>query len=183
MSYNFAKFKEKLKSNEEWLKKELSSIRTGRATPVVLDNVQVDAYGSKLPVSKVANIGLEDARTLRVSPYDSEQIKPIEKAIVVANLGLGIAVDEKGLRITFPELTTERRTQYVKMAKEKMEESRIRMRSLRDDVWKEIQTMERDKKIGGDTKFRLKEEMEKYSEASQKALLAEFEKKEKEIQS
>lgn len=165
----------------DWHKKELATIRTGQATPMVLDSVVVEAYGSKMRLNQVANISIEDAKTLRVVPWDKSQIKDIEKAIVQAGTGLGVAVDDKGVRLIFPELTSERRNNFVKMAKEKLEEARIRLRAARDEVWKDIQNKEKEGKIGEDEKFRLKEEMEKLVEEAQKKLHGEFERKEKEI--
>jgi ribosome recycling factor len=181
MAYNFSPFKDNLKRVEEWFKKELSSIRTGRATPAVLDSVEVEAYGAKMKLNQVAGISVEDAKTLRVSPYDQSQIKAVEKAIVQADIGLGVAVDDKGVRLMFPELTSERRTSFVKMVKDKLEEARIRLRGARDEVWKDIQNKEKEGSLREDEKFRMKEEMEKVAESSQKNMLVEFERKEKEI--
>lgn len=183
MAYNFSVFKDKLKQGEEWLRKELASIRTGRANPSVLDSVQVESYGAKMAIREVASIAVEDARTLRVSPYDESLTKAIEKAIVQASLGLSVAIDDRGLRLSFPELTADRRDAFVKLAKEKLEETRIKIRGFRDDVWKDIQGKEKAKAIGEDEKFRLKDEMEKLSTTAGKTLEELFAKKEKEIHS
>ena len=183
MAYNFSSFKERLKQGEEWLRRELGSIRTGRANPSVLDSVEVESYGTKMAVREVATITAEDARTLRITPYDETLTKAIEKAIVQASLGLSVAVDDKGVRLSFPELTADRRDAFVKLAKEKLEESRIKLRGFRDEVWKDIQTKEKAKAIGEDEKFRLKEEMEKLSIAASKVFEDLFGKKEKEIHS
>ena len=181
MAYNFKLFKEKMTGVFEWLRKEFSTIRTGRATPAILDSVSVESYGAKMPVNQLASLSLEDPRTLRVSPYDQSQTKNIEKAIVHANLGLSIAVDDRGVRVMFPELTSERREAYLKIAKEKLEEARKKIRMIRDEVWKDIQNQERDKKMGEDEKFRLKNEMEKIVHEVSKSLDDLVAKKEKEI--
>lgn len=181
MAYNFGPMKDKLKQADEWLRKEFSSIRTGRANPAILDTVVVEAYGSKMGVKELASISGEDARSLRVTPYDMSQLKDIEKAITQSNLGLSVAADDRGIRLTFPELTGERRIGFVKIAKEKLEEARIKVRGIRDEVWKEIQNKERAKEIGEDEKFRLKDEMEKLVVASGKSFDEQFSKKEKEI--
>src|SRR3989344_4120951 len=115
MPYNFTPLKQKVSETEQWLVKEYQGIRTGRATPALLDSVMVESYGSKLPVNQVAAVTTEDARTLRVSPWDAAQVKQIEKAIISSNLGLSVAVDERGLRVMFPELTAERRTSLIKI--------------------------------------------------------------------
>jgi len=132
--FDFTHFKKQIKATEEWLAKELGQIRTGRATPTVLDGVTVEAYGSMVPVSNVATISSEDARTLRISPWDSSNIKPIEKAILISNLGLSVSVDDKGLRVAFPALTTESRGMFVKMAKQKLEDAKIALRQERNTV-------------------------------------------------
>jgi ribosome recycling factor len=83
----------------------LGGVRTGRATPAILDGIQIESYGTRMGLSQVANIGVEDARTLRISPWDASNTKEIEKAITVANLGLSVGVDERGIRVSFPELS------------------------------------------------------------------------------
>lgn len=167
--FNFSELKEKIKDIEAWLEKELSVIRTGRATPVILDFIQVEAYGQKMGVKELANITIEDVKTVRIEPWDQSIAKNIEKAINSSNLGLSTAPFEKGLRIIFPELTSERREQFIKVVKNKLEESRVSVRGLRDKTWKEIEDKEKVGGMGEDDKFRLKEEMQKIiDEASRK---------------
>src|SRR3989344_7573292 len=98
MAYNFQPLKAAIATVEDWLKKEFQGIRTGRASPSLLDGVQVEAYGSRMPINQVGGISVEDARTLRISPWDMSQVKSIEKAIVDANLGVGVGSDDKGVR-------------------------------------------------------------------------------------
>src|SRR3989344_3821515 len=86
--YNFSGFKEKSAHTEDWLRKEYSNIRTGQAVPAVLDAVKVDSYGTQMQLNQVASVTVEDAKTLRIVPWDSSQIKAVEKAIIVSNLGL-----------------------------------------------------------------------------------------------
>src|SRR5688572_18936245 len=120
MAYDFKPFEKKIKDIEERLTKELSSVRTGRATPAILDGVMVESYGSRVPINQVANIAVEDARSLRITPFDPQNGKEIEKAIMAANLGLSVGADERGVRVFFPELTSERRVTLLKLAKEKV---------------------------------------------------------------
>src|SRR4051812_40589555 len=101
MNYDFSNLKKRAKDIEEWLKKEQNQIRTGRATPALLDGITADVYGAKTPIAQVGSMSTEDPRTLRLSVWDASQIKSIEKAIVAANLGVSVAVDEKGIRISF----------------------------------------------------------------------------------
>lgn len=181
MAYNFALLKQKIKEVEDRLTQEFGSIRTGRATPVILDSVLVDSYGSKMSVNKVANISIEGARSLRVTPWDKGLIKEIEKGIALANLGLSTAADEEGLRVMFPELTSERRLQLVRAARDKLEEGRIHLRTEREKIWSDIQKQERESKISEDEKFRAKDEMQKLVDGGNKKMEEMFEKKEKEI--
>lgn len=183
MAYNFAKLKEKTKNVSEWLIKEFGGIRTSRANPNILDAVMVEVYGSKMPVRQLASISNEDARTLRINPYDVTQAKVIEKAITASNLGLSVGADDKGVRVSFPELTSERREGLLKIAKERLEQAKISLRKLRDDEINEIQKMEKAKTISEDEKFRLKNELQKIIDLESKNLEDIFGKKEKEINS
>ncbi len=181
MAYNFTEFKNKLKDTEDWLKKEFSGIRTGRATPAILDGISVEAYGSMMPISQVANISVEDARMLRIAPWDASVTKSIEKAIQVSDLGLSATVDDKGLRVIFPDLTSERRLSLVKIAKQKQEDAKVTVRGERERVLKDIDAKEKTKEISEDEKFRLKTELQKFLDDANRELEAIFEKKEKEI--
>ena len=181
MLYDFKKLKTEIKNIEEWLKKEFLSIRAGMASPALLDGVMVESYGQKMPINQVANIAIEDARTLRISPWDKGQSKEVEKAILLGNLGVSVTVDDKGLRVFFPELTAERRTILLKLAKSKMEDARVSLRSIRDVVWNDIQAKEKLGGMGEDDKFRLKNEMQKNIDDANKSLEAIFAKKEKEV--
>lgn len=179
--FNWNETKEKIKDIENWLSKELSVIRTGRATPTILDFVQVDAYGSRMPVKEVANILVEDVKTVRVEPWDQNLIKNIEKAINDSNLGLSLSPFEKGLRVIFPDLTSERREQFIKVVKGKLEESRISVRSLRDKVLKAVDEKEKSGALSKDDKFRLKEELQKIVDDANVRLEDQAQKKEMEI--
>lgn len=181
MQYNFSNFKIGLKKAEEFLGKEYSQLSTGRASVMVLDGVNIETYGSYQPIKNVASISVEDPKTLRVAPWDKNQIKAIEKAITLADLGLSVATDEAGLRVIFPQLTTETRQKLVKVLKEKLEEARITVRKERGDVWEEIQREEHDGKMTEDEKVRGKDELQKIVDEANKNLEALFEKKEKEV--
>jgi len=182
MAYDFSKFKKHVTAGEDWLKKEYSSLRTGQANPALLDSVKVDSYGAPVPISQVASVTTEGARTLRITPWDASQIKEIEKAIIVASLGVSVTVDDKGLRVNVPDLTAERRTQIIKIAKEKLEDARRTMRTHRDDVIKDLQAQEK-AGVGKDDIFRYKAEVQKIIDDSNKKMEEVYAKKEKEIQS
>ena len=182
MAYDFKPFDKKIGDIGEWLTKELGGVRTGRASPAVLDGVTVESYGTRMSLNQVANISVEDARTIRIVPWEVGMAKEIEKAITAANLGLSVGADEKGVRVFFPELTSERRVTLLKIAKDKVEEARTSLRSARDDVWSDIQKQERDGEIPEDDKFRFKDEMQKRVDAANAQFDAALERKEKEIQ-
>ncbi|TSC70942.1 MAG: ribosome recycling factor [Parcubacteria group bacterium Gr01-1014_46] len=181
MAYNFGQFKESIKGVEEWLKKELSTIRTGRANLSILDSVKVEAYGSFMLINQVANLSMEDARTVRIAPWDASVTKDIEKAIIAGDLGLSVTVDDKGLRVIFPELTGERRVALVKLTKQKLEDAKVSLRGERERVIKDIDSKEKEGEISEDEKFRLKTELQKMLDECTRNLESLFEKKEKEI--
>ena len=183
MTYDFKAFEKRIGEIEERAGKELAGIRTGRAAPAILDGVLVESYGTRVPIMQIATVNVEDARTIRIAPWDSGHAKEIEKAITVANLGLSVGMDEKGVRVSFPELTSERRTQLLKLAKEKVEELRTELRVARDRVWSDIQKQEKDKLMAEDDKFRAKDEMQKRVDSTNKVFDAALERKEKEISS
>lgn len=171
----------KLHEVQEWLQKEYAAIRTGQATPSLLDGVKVESYGSMMPMNQVSNVGVEDARTLRVSPWDVSVIGAIETAIRDANLGVSVSTDSAGLRVVFPELTSERRDQLMKLSKSKLEDARISVRSVRDEAMKEIEKSEKDGDISEDEKFTKKESVQKLVDKANTALEALFDTKEAEL--
>ena len=181
MQYNFSNFKIELAKVIEYLSKEYTQLNIGRASPMVLDGVSVESYGSRVPLKNVASVSIEDIKTLRIAPWDKNQIKEIEKAIAASNLGLSLAVDDMGIRVIFPNLTTETRQTLVKVLKEKFEEQRITVRKERERVWDDIQKLEKEGKMTEDEKFRAKDELQKIIDETNNNLESVFEKKEKEV--
>ena len=181
MQYNFTNFKTNIKKIDDFLGKEYSQLSTGRASPMVLDGVSVESYGSYQPIKNVASVSIEDPKTLRIVAWDKSQLKAIEKAILTADLGLSVATDDAGIRVIFPQLTTETRQKLVKVLKEKLEEARITVRRERETIWDEIQKLEKEGKMTEDEKFRAKEDLQKVIDEINKTLEATFEKKEKEV--
>ncbi|KKW23055.1 MAG: ribosome recycling factor [Candidatus Kaiserbacteria bacterium GW2011_GWC2_52_8b] len=182
-NYDFKNFDGNTTGAREWLAREYRGLRTGRASPAILDSISVSAYGSMMPLKQCANVGIEDARTLRISAYDASLIKDIERAIAAANLGVGTSSDGASVRVSFPELSSERRAQLVKVAKGKLEEARTTVRVARDEAWKEIQGREKEGTLTEDDKFRLKEELQKRIDKINEELEKAFESKEKEMAS
>jgi ribosome recycling factor len=161
MAYDFSQIKKKGEEIKEWMKKESSSLRTGRATPALVENIIVDSYGSRVPLKHVASISVEDARTLRIAPWDAGILKNIEHAIITSNLGIQPIADKQSVRVTMPELTEERRKSLIKILYDKLEEARISLKLAREEVWKDIQEKEKNGEIPEDDKFRLKDELQK----------------------
>lgn len=154
-------FSQRATETIEWLRQEFTGIRTGQAAPALLDSVKVDSYGALLPLNQTASVGVEDARTLRVSPWDASAIKTIESAINDADLGVSVVTDSSGLRVIFPELTADRRQQLQKLAKQKHEEARVSIRSARDEAMKAVDAAEKAGDISEDEKFGQKEALQK----------------------
>lgn len=183
MAYDFSKLKTGLSGVEAWFQNELSTLRTGRASPALLDSVTVEVYGSRMKLSQVATVTVEDARSLYIAPWDKGQLKPIEKAITVADLGLGVGADDKGVRVSFPELTAERRQQLIKLVGAKLEEARISMKAERTKIMDEIEKKQKDSVMGEDDARRAKDEAQKLIDAMGKTLGEMAERKEKELAS
>ena len=181
MSYNFSTTQTQKDAVIDWLKSEYRSIQTGRATPQVLDLVAIDMYGARTPVAHVGSITIEDPRTIRVAPWDKTVISAVEKAINDADLGLSVSSDAEGLRVHFPSLTTETRQKLVKLLKERLEEGRIRVRSMREDTNKDIDTRKKDGDYGEDEHKRYRDELQKIVDTANAELEELFQKKEKEV--
>ncbi len=176
-------FKKSANEKTDWLVRELQGLRTGRATPVLLDGVSVEVYGSRMKLSQIASITVEDARSLYVNPWDKGHTKDIEKAIVLADLGVSAGSDDKGVRVSFPELTAERRQQLVKLVRAKLEEARIALRGERTRVMDDIEKREKAGSMGEDDAKRAKADAQKIVDEVNKKLEDLVEKKEKELQS
>jgi ribosome recycling factor len=140
-------------STIEFFKKEISTIRTGRANPAILEGVQVDAYGVKTPISGVAAISVPDGSSILVAPWDKNVIKDVEKAITDASLGLGIVNEGDKIRLSVPKMTEDNRKDLVKILNEKQEEARIVVRKVRDEIKTSIESAEKSKEITEDDKF------------------------------
>lgn len=171
----------KLNDIIQWLQNEYATIRTGQATPALLDTIKVESYGSQVPLNQVGSVGVEDARTLRIAPWDVSQISAIEQALQEADLGVSVATDSAGVRAIFPELTSERRQQLQKLAKSKLEDARIRVRGARDEVMKALDKLEKDGECSEDEKFTKRDALQGNVEQANKTLDELYQKKEAEL--
>ncbi len=175
--YDINPFKQETKQALEWLVKEYSQIHTGRAAPALLDGVSVEAYGSYQPLKNVASTTIEDPKTLRVVPWDKDQIKDIERALYAADLNFSIAVDDAGIRVIIPALTTETRQKLVKIAKERFEDARITVRKAREATLNDF----KEEKLPEDAMRNAKDDVQALTDAANNDLEALFKKKETEI--
>ncbi|MBI3573518.1 ribosome recycling factor [Candidatus Kaiserbacteria bacterium] len=177
--FDLPQFKKTASEKGDWLSQELQGLRTGRATPALLDGVSIEVYGSRMKLNQVANIAVEDARTLYVNPWDKGQVKPIEKAITLADLGISVGSDDKGIRVSFPELTEERRGQLVKLVRGKLEEARIALRAARTKAIADIEKGD----VSEDEEKRLKSDVQKIIDEMNKTLEEIAERKEVDLKS
>lgn len=146
------------------LENQLSRIRTGRAHPSVLDAIRIDYYGTETPLSQVANIGVEDARTLKVVPWEKNLAPAIEKAIIKANLGLNPSSSGGDIRIPLPALTEETRKEMIKQAKNEAENARVSIRNVRRDANQSIAKLVKDKLVTEDEERKANDEFQKMTD-------------------
>ncbi|HOM78070.1 MAG TPA: ribosome recycling factor [bacterium] len=157
---NKTELKKSLDIAVEALQENLSLIRTGRATPAILDNIRLEAYGARMTIKEVGNVTVSDASTLVITPWDKGLLNPIAKAIRESDLKIEPIMEGDRVRLVFPGLTEERRKEFAKLVSEKVEECRQRVRKVRQDVMRQIDTQFDNKEIGEDEKFSLKEDVE-----------------------
>jgi len=165
----------------ESFKTELLKIRTGRAHASLLDHVQVDFYGSMVPISQAANISVEDSRTLTVTAWDGSMIKAIEKAILTSDLGLNPNSAGSVIRVPMPPLTEERRRDLVKVVKELTENAKIAVRNIRRDANNDLKTLQKDKDISEDDEHKGQDLVQKATDQSIAKLDELLQVKEKEL--
>ncbi len=155
---------ERMKKTMAALANNFNKIRTGRAHPSLLDNLRVDYYGSETPLSQVANIGVEDARTLTVTPWEKNLVPDIEKAIMKSDLGLNPSTAGSVIRIPMPALTEETRKGFVKQARQEAENARVGIRSIRRDVLADFKELLKEKEISEDDERRAQEDIQKLTD-------------------
>lgn len=155
---------EKMKKTLESLKRELGSIRTGRATPALLERVQVEYYGNLTPVNQVANISIPDSRSLLIQPWEASLIPEIERAIMKSDLGLTPNSDGATIRLNLPQLTQERRAEFVKVANKKTEEARIAIRNIRREANELLKKLEKSASLAEDDVKKTQDDIQKLTD-------------------
>ena len=144
----------------DFFKKDIASLRTGRANPAILEGVQVESYGAKSPINSLANISIGDGSSIVIAPWDKNIIKEIEKAITEADLGVGIVNEGDKIRLTVPQMTEENRKDLVKKLNEKQEKTRVTIRQVREDIKAAIESAEEANELTQDDKFRYIKELD-----------------------
>lgn len=153
-----------MKRTIESLRDDLSKLRTGRASTGILEHVMVDYYGSPTPISQVANLGVADARTITVQPWDRKMIPVIEKAILTADLGLNPAAFGDMVRVPVPPLTEERRREICKVVRGDGEDAKVAIRNLRRDANEHVKKLEKAKEVSEDEQSRSEKEIQKMTD-------------------
>ncbi|CAN1502166.1 Frr Ribosome recycling factor [Burkholderiaceae bacterium] len=155
---------QKMQKSIEAFKANLAKIRTGRANPGVLEHIMVDYYGNPTPISQVANLGLADARTINVTPWEKNMVAVVEKAIRESDLGLNPATQGAVIRVPMPPLTEERRKELTKVVKAEGEETKVAIRNLRRDANEHLKRLTKDKEISEDEERRAQDEIQKLTD-------------------
>ena len=162
-------------------KSDIATIRTGRATPALVEDIAVDAYGQKMSIKELATITAPEPRSLVIQPWDKGVVAAIEGAIRKSELGLNPVVDSQSIRLNIPPLTEERRKEFIKLLKQKTEESRVKLRRIREEIWHKVQTMEHAHEISEDDKFQAKDDLQKLIDDYNKKIEELEKKKEQEL--
>lgn len=157
--------RERMHKCVESTRHEFGSVRTGRASPALLDRINVDYYGAVTPLKQLATIGAPEARLLSIQPYDKSSIKAIEKAIMESDIGLTPSNDGAVIRLVLPELTEERRRELVKVVRHLAEEGRVAIRNVRRDVMHDLRELKEGGEIGADDEHRAEGELQKVTDA------------------
>jgi ribosome recycling factor len=165
----------------EFYESELSNVHTGRATVGLVSEVTVDAYGTKSPLKQIANITVTDPRSMAIQPWDKGNLIQIESALRESNLGFGVVNSGDVIRVTIPELTEERRNEYVKLAKVRAEDTKVSIRNARQKVWETVKNSKTNGEISEDEMYRREEEINKIIETCNKKIDETFSAKEKEL--
>jgi ribosome recycling factor len=148
----------------EHTRHEFNSVRTGRASPALLDRISIDYYGTQTPLKNMATIGAPEARLLTVQPYDPSQIRAVEKAIQESDLGLTPSNDGKLIRLPIPQLTEERRKELVRLVRRYAEEGRVAVRNVRRDVMRHLEELVRNGDVGDDEERRAETQVQKLTD-------------------
>ena len=164
MATGYEEFEAKMKKTSELLGVSFASVRAGRANAGVLDQIQVDYYGTPTPIQQIATISTPDPRSLLIQPWDSSTLKPIEKAILASDLGINPQNDGRSIRLVFPQLTEERRKELVKQVKKYTEDAKVAVRNIRRDAMDKFKKEQKKGEITEDDLKDLEKDMQKLTD-------------------
>ena len=173
--------KDRFSSTLEHLKAELSSVRSGRATPSLVEHITVEAYGTLTPLIELASISAPEPRLVVVSPWDKGIVKDVERALQQANLGVSPIVDGAVVRLNFPPLSEERRRELVKVASQKLEEAKVAIRGIREEAMKQLKDAKAEASLPEDEFFAQQKELQKLVEAQNELVKEQGLRKEQEV--
>ena len=172
---------QKINKSFDALKSQFAGLRTGKASPAMVDQIKVEYYGSQMPIKNLGTISTPEPRQLKITPFDPTVIEAMNKAILAANIGVTPQTDGKVLRITVPELNEERRKEIVKVAKTQAEAQKVAMRNVRRDANEAAKKLEKDKKISEDDLKAALDKIQKATDAGIAKIDAELKAKESEV--
>ena len=163
-----AEVEKKMGRSVEALRRELNSLRTGRATPSLIENVSVDYYGVPTPLKEIASISAPDARAILVQPWDKQSMREIEKSLLKSEMGFNPSNDGNNITVPIPPLNTERRQELVRLLERKIEDGKVSIRNVRRDGQDTLRNMERDKAISQDQNRRAQDQLQKSTDSHTK---------------
>lgn len=173
--------RDKMASAVSHTRQEFAAIRTGRASPSLVEKLNVEYYGSDVPLQQLAGFSVPEARTLVITPFDKTALDAIEKAIQQSDLGLNPSSDGTVLRLSFPQLTEERRREYVRIVKQKAEDGRVQIRNLRRSARQELEGMQKDGDLSEDDLVRAEKELDKVTQGREAEIDKALDQKEQEL--
>ncbi len=180
-TFDIGDLKRRMQGAINALKHDLASLRTGRASPGLLDPIQVDAYGSMVPLVQVANVNVPEPRLLTIQPFDPSSLKSIEKSIQESDLGLTPSNDGKIIRLPIPQLTEERRKELVRVVRQMAEEGKVAVRNVRRDVMHDLKELVDNGEVGSDEEHRAEERVQKLTDEHTRKIDELLKRKEEEI--
>ena len=151
-------------------KRDLTQLRTGRATPALVENIEVDYYGSMTPLKQIASISAPDARAIMIQPYDATSLREIEKSLMTSDMGFNPSNDGATITVPIPQMTQERRQEMVKLLKGKIEEGKVSVRNVRRDGLESLRKLEKDKSISQDDGRRAQDQLQKTTDGHTKLI-------------
>ena len=165
-----AEVSRKMDRSIEALRKELGSLRTGRATPSLVENMMIDYYGSPTPLKQIASISAPDPQAILVQPWDKQSLRDIERGLIKSDMGFNPSNDGNNITVPIPPLNTERRQELVKLLKQKIEDGKVSVRNVRRDGLESLRKMERDKSISQDQNRRAQDQLQKTTDGHTKTI-------------